>query len=68
MIDNFAMTNIQLGNFLHIFVRKLEVPNSKVLLHTLLVNRFWNNRYPSLDVPAQGYLSGSFAILLTNSG
>lgn len=68
VIYDLTVTYIQPCNFFHIFIAKLEIPNIKVLLHTLFMNGFWNDNYFSLYVPAQRYLRSSLSVFLSNRG
>ena len=66
MVDNLAVTDVQLGNFRHVLVRELEVPDIHVLLDALLVDRLRDNHNAALYVPAQGNLSGALAVFLAD--
>ncbi len=42
VIHNFTVADIQLRDFRHILFAELEVPDRKILLHTVFMNRLGN--------------------------
>lgn len=66
VVHNFTVTNIQSSNLCHVFLAELEIPNSKILLHALLMDGFRNHRYASLYIPAQSHLGSCLSIFLSN--
>lgn len=66
MIHNLTVTKIQFGNLCHIFSAKFKIPDIQILLHTLFMNRFWNDSYTPLYIPAQSHLCSALSIFFTN--
>ena len=61
MIHDFAMAKVEFCDFRHILIAERKIPYGQILFHALLVDRFGNNGYTALYVPAQSYLGGAFA-------
>lgn len=66
--DDLAVPHVQPGNFLHILLGELEIPNVMILLDAFPVNRLRDHHHASLDIPAQGHLGGGFALLAADPG
>ncbi len=67
MVDKETFTLVQFQNVCHIIVGQIEVTDIKILYHTLLMDRLWNDNNATLDKIAQTNLSSRFPILFTNS-
>ena len=53
MIYDLAVTEVKLCDLLNIIIRKQEIPNADILLHTLYMNRLRQDRNSSLNIPFQ---------------
>lgn len=68
VVYNLAAADVEPRNLRHILAAELEIPDIHILFHALLVDRFGDDGDASLDVPAQGYLGSTLAVLLADSG
>lgn len=66
VIHNFAVSHIQNIDFFHLVFCQRKIPDVKILLHTIFMNRFGDNYYAALDIPPQGHLGGGFAVSTSN--
>mgnify|MGYP001179112481 CR=1 FL=1 len=66
VIYDLAVPQIHLSNSGHVLITKSKIPDSQIFLHTVPVDRFRNNGYTTLYVPAQHHLGHSFVVFFSN--
>jgi len=66
VVDDFAMSQIQRADCLHILIAQPEVPDIKVFLHAFLMNRLRNNDNAPLHIPLERNLRRCLSILRAN--
>ena len=68
MVYNFAVPQIFLGDLFHFILSQAEIPDIYVLLHPLHMNRFRDDGYPTLGIPAKYDLGSALTVFLTDLG
>ena len=68
MVEEKTVGGVERSNLLHVLSIEFEVEEVQILYHSLLVNGLRDDDYIALQLPVQGYLSGSLALFLANLG
>ena len=66
MVYDFAVTKILGSDPLHFLISQPEIPDVDILLHSLHMDRFWNDRNAALGIPAERHLSRALSVLFTD--
>ena len=66
VVYDFAVSDIQFCDFVHIFFAELKIPDVHVLFHTVFVNGFWNYDNAALYVPAESNLSRALSVFFSD--
>ena len=66
MVDDLAVTQIQLRDLCHILIAEFKIPDIHVLFHAVLVYGLRDDSHPTLYIPAQRHLGSALSVFLTD--
>src|SRR5699024_3385749 len=66
MVDDLAVSKIQLRNLCHIFIGEVEIPDIHILFHTVFVYGFRDHDHASFYIPAKSHLRCTLSIFIAD--